>query len=142
LRIHTIKGHFCSLLVSNIFCNPLFHQSTLCFLSTLPKTLLCSFLKREYLFVLDRTQNTKGEIFCSSQKIFSTLFLRVGLKKHTLDFPTMFFIYLNAFHTAVFFHLTLLFSLRSTASNRSVKSLLRIFFFLSPLARTSFAFIV
>jgi hypothetical protein len=29
LFAHTIKGHFCSLLVSNIFCDPLFLLSTL-----------------------------------------------------------------------------------------------------------------
>jgi len=32
VSLHTIKGHFCSLLISNIFCNPHFLRSTFCYL--------------------------------------------------------------------------------------------------------------
>ena len=38
LRKHAIKGHFCSLLISNIFCNPLFHRSADCFVWYNPET--------------------------------------------------------------------------------------------------------
>ena len=57
------KGHFCSLLVSNIFCDPHFLLSTLCSrITTTPKTLY-SLLVRELRFVFPVFLCCKRRIF-------------------------------------------------------------------------------
>ena len=48
----TIKGHFCSLLISNILCNPLFLLSASCFVSFDPQTLNIIHSLRRIPFVL------------------------------------------------------------------------------------------
>ena len=39
LLLYATKGHFCSLLISNIFCYPLFHHTPFCSIATTPETL-------------------------------------------------------------------------------------------------------
>ena len=64
----TNKGHFCSLLVSNIFCDPLFLLSTLCYLfSTLSARKFYYILNRVSQCAFRRTPFAKGE----SMDVFS-----------------------------------------------------------------------
>ena len=57
-----IKGHFCSLLISNIFCYPRFLSLPFAFLSLLQNTLLHFFNKNTVCF--DLLHLSKGEFFC------------------------------------------------------------------------------
>ena len=64
----TIKGHFCSLLVSNIFPNPLFRNLPSSSVITTLKTLLNQILKREQTCFSCNTSHIKGEICLSFSK--------------------------------------------------------------------------
>ena len=46
VSLHTAKGHFCSLLISNIFCYPLFLSLSFCFIRPSPKHLFLFSLMR------------------------------------------------------------------------------------------------
>ena len=61
LRKHAIKGHFCSLLISNIFCYPLFHRSAVCFIHHISKTLNYIFSNENTLCFLCVCNSAKGE---------------------------------------------------------------------------------
>ena len=67
--LYATKGHFCSLLISNIFCYPLFHWSTLRFISELLKHSLNLFslmrIPSVFLFLL----SAKGEFLTLSQRL-------------------------------------------------------------------------
>ena len=63
VSLHTIKGHFCSLLISNIFSYPLFLLSTLCFFFTTLKHSF-TFLQREYTLFLFVYYFHKRRMFC------------------------------------------------------------------------------
>ena len=55
VSLHTIKGHFCSLLVSNILCDPLFLLIPFRYLTVSPVKLVFSDLSRESALVFPDT---------------------------------------------------------------------------------------
>ena len=52
VSLHTIKGHFCSLLISNIFCDPHFLDLPFAHITTTPKTQLIFYFSKENPSVL------------------------------------------------------------------------------------------
>ena len=82
----------------------------------------------------------KGRILLFSQKLLTIAFLARRLEYHTLIQD--FLIYLNAFHTAVFFHLTYFSIPTLPIQTNPCKVSFENLVFVSPLDRTSFVTIV
>lgn len=77
---HTIKGHFCSLLVSNILCYPHFLISILAASHRLHHTIL-RFLLSEICFRFDALSYCKGCVFDKKGLLFSSFLLLLPLSE-------------------------------------------------------------
>ena len=81
-EIPTTKGHFCSLLISNIFCDPLFLLSTLCFCLTALKHIFWFLRENNPVFgVMLTWKGRRGTWFVpvdASYDLFYTTHIYIG----------------------------------------------------------------
>ena len=96
LTAHTIKGHFCSLLISNIVWLSSLSQSTLCLHRATDKTLFIHFLslKRIHIvFVQLVAQKANGQLSCEGNAHHT---------EHIILITSGLQIYIHALHRRVF----------------------------------------